>query len=132
MKKIGLVTYYNSDNYGAMLQAYALQEEIKRNNCECIIVSSDRFDFDLSSISKKDGKIKRILRNIVKHPHSIKVQANLLKPETKHQDKRVKFKNSDFRNQVFDKRTNEFYYTNKQIEENPPLFDGYVCGSDQI
>ena len=28
MKKVGIITFYNAHNYGAMLQAYALQEYI--------------------------------------------------------------------------------------------------------
>jgi hypothetical protein len=62
MKTIGLVTYYNSDNYGAMLQAYALKSEIERNSCRCIVISHDRFSTITKELAReprgKLGKIK--------------------------------------------------------------------------
>jgi hypothetical protein len=40
MKKVGLITYYG-ENYGAMLQAYALQMCVKEKGYECSIISND-------------------------------------------------------------------------------------------
>ncbi|WP_349763456.1 polysaccharide pyruvyl transferase family protein [Fusobacterium sp. SYSU M8D902] len=37
--KIGIVTYHNGSNYGAALQTFALQEEVKRNNYEVEIIN---------------------------------------------------------------------------------------------
>ena len=33
--KIGILTFHNADNYGAVLQCYALQEKLKKNFPEC-------------------------------------------------------------------------------------------------
>ena len=38
MKKIGILTFHCSDNYGAMLQAYALKTYLRRNNYQADIV----------------------------------------------------------------------------------------------
>lgn len=36
--KIGIITYHNAMNYGAVLQAYALQEWLKKNGCSVEIL----------------------------------------------------------------------------------------------
>ena len=40
MKKVGLITYYG-ENYGGMLQAYALQQYVKNIGYDCKIISND-------------------------------------------------------------------------------------------
>ena len=37
--KAGIVTFHKALNYGAVLQAYALQETLKRLNCDTYIVN---------------------------------------------------------------------------------------------
>ena len=64
MKKIGLVTLYNSDNYGALLQAYALQTTIRNLGCECEIVQHDRFGGGIDH-SRKTRRDK--LNNIIQY-----------------------------------------------------------------
>ncbi len=38
MKKIGVITYHRSNNYGAVLQAYALKSVISKLGGQCDIV----------------------------------------------------------------------------------------------
>lgn len=47
MKKIGIITFHRADNYGAVLQAVALQRAIIRLGYRCEIV-----DYDARAISK--------------------------------------------------------------------------------
>lgn len=136
MKKIGLVTYYNSENYGAMLQAYALKETINKNNCKCVLVAHDRFNLDIkkSSISKpnKLQKVKRVTKNLLSNPNAIRLKLSSFDETIKHQIKRVAFKNEKFRDEFFKDKTDDFYLTEEQILNNPPQLDAFVCGSDQI
>ena len=131
MKQIGLVTYYNSDNYGAMLQAYALKTEIEKNNCECTIISHDRFSAKTNEFQRNDnnhvnrwkfGQLVKGARLVV-----CKYQKSVV-----YEKERTRIKCSKFRDECFPKKTEVFYYSTKQILEDPPMFDGYVCGSDQI
>jgi hypothetical protein len=39
MKKIGLITYHATHNYGAVLQAYATQHAIEKTGCTCEIIN---------------------------------------------------------------------------------------------
>ena len=38
-KKVGIITFHNEQNYGAVLQAYALQETVKKLGCESYIIN---------------------------------------------------------------------------------------------
>ena len=39
MKKVGIITFHASHNYGSMLQAYALQQVVKSFGNECEIIN---------------------------------------------------------------------------------------------
>ena len=136
MKTIGLVTYYNSDNYGALLQAYALQREIVRDGCECTVISHNRFSVKIrENAGRKSGRLAkfgRLAKNVVRYPRSVKLRVSGLTKAVKHGKTRQQLANAAFRNAEFPATTEEFYVSTKQIMNNPPLFDGYVCGSDQI
>lgn len=41
MKKIGIITFHNGSNYGAALQTFALQEAIKKNSKNVMIINYD-------------------------------------------------------------------------------------------
>ena len=47
MKKVGIVTHYG-ENYGGMLQAYALQRYVKERGYDCKLISND-FLYDKSA-----------------------------------------------------------------------------------
>lgn len=53
-KKIGILTYHYSDNYGALLQAFSLQEVLKKNGFEVYIINL---------IPKPS--VKRFLKNLI-------------------------------------------------------------------
>ena len=42
MKKVAIITKYSSHNFGAMLQAYALQQTFLHLGAECTIIDYDR------------------------------------------------------------------------------------------
>ena len=136
MKTIGLVTYYNSDNYGAMLQAYALKSEIERNSCRCIVISHDRFSTITKELAReprgKLGKIKKFASMSLFQPRSMLIAAGSQQKQIKRGKQRTRIKCASFREESFKDRTEVFYYTTEQIMKDPPLCDGYVCGSDQI
>ncbi len=39
MKKVGILTFHRAHNYGAVLQAYALQETLNRLGNECVVIN---------------------------------------------------------------------------------------------
>lgn len=133
MKTIGLVTYYNSDNFGAMLQAYALKREIEKNGCRCTLISHNRFSVVHKELAGGSGsKTARRVKTGVRHPRSLKMIASGQTKDIKRGKKRAKIKCASFRDEFFPDKTEIFYYNTDQIMKDPPIFDGYVCGSDQI
>ncbi len=136
MKKIGLVTLYNSDNYGAMLQAYALQTTIRNLGCECEIVQHDRFGVPL----KKRGKTRRdklndtlqYLRMSLRHPRVLAYFWQSCDKWIKKGLKQHFASSREFQRDFFTNLSPVFYNSIQQIRDDPPRCDAYICGSDQI
>jgi hypothetical protein len=68
----------------------------------------------------------------ISQPRAILIIAKSQQKEIQRGKLRTRIKCAAFREESFNDRTEEFYYTTEQIMKEPPLFDGYVCGSDQI
>lgn len=117
MKKIGIINFHCAHNYGAMLQAYALQKEVNKNGYEGIIVD---FQPDIIMRCYKLWDIRKlrhpreVLRTIINYK-SLKLKYNVFEKFKKENMKLTKttkqIKKSDF-------NSNEFY--------------AFICGSDQI
>lgn len=136
MKKIGLVTLYNSDNYGAMLQAYALQTTICNLGCECEIVQHDRFGVSLERGGKirKDnlGSLIQYLELFLRNPRVLSYAWRAWDKGLKRALKQDTVKCREFRRDFFSRLSPVFYQSIRQIRDDPPRCDAFVCGSDQI
>lgn len=119
MSKIGILTYHTGYNYGASLQAYALQTSIKRlgKNCEIINFETERFVASREMFSRKPTRIKEIVKIATRLPY----YSSLKK-----------------RQALFDAYTREcldvspLYRTEDEVIEHATDYDCIVCGSDQI
>ncbi len=75
MKKVGVLTFHRAYNFGAALQAYALQYTIEKNGYKCQII-----DYRNPKIEKwfhnatLKVKIKNFLKYVLYHSYSIQVQ----------------------------------------------------------
>lgn len=125
--KIAILTFiWTSDNYGQLLQAYALQRYLKNlgHNVFFIRYQMGRISFREQLRFFRYDPIKRI-----KHFSS------LLSIKRKHQESQFKKNNprffDEFRNRFFEFSPQQ-YTTIKQLRKNPPEADVYICGSDQI
>lgn len=124
---VGLMTCY-INNYGACLQAYALQQAIVsgKHNCEIIRYTpyADlKKKFNLNTVTETNSvKIKRAIR----HP----IQFLARKKDRKNQALRdAKFEKFRTDNLIFSQRE---YYSWNELNQCADLYDAYVCGSDQI
>lgn len=123
MKTVGIITYHHYYNYGTMLQAYALQKKI-----ELLGYYSELIDFQqnnsLTSFQLLKIRIKRLPVYLKEHrKYSILAST-----------KEEFFE----RNAAYDSfyvrylKVGNFLYTNSDLlKDNPPIYDGYVVGSDQ-
>lgn len=129
--KIGVITFSSSkDNYGQMLQIYAMQHFLRKLGHECFLIRY--LDARKDDASFKWNKILIYLRKFplyvswyIKRKndrHLQKAYGNSSNNELRRFDKFL-FDNVDMTSQMYDAQS---------ILQNPPQADAYVCGSDQI
>lgn len=116
--KIGILTYHACFNYGACLQAYALQNAIKRQIPDCKIIdyqSKKLIDIN-HPFCKYPKHPKEIIKNITRFPYYNQLQ------------KRKKLFNNFINNDlILSKRCT----TDEDVKQECENYDYIVCGSDQ-
>lgn len=119
-KKVGIITFHASHNYGSMLQAYALQQTVLGMGCECEIINfrTERQQEFYRPIFSKGSFVDRLKRSLFYAPY-------LSSWKKKHQ--------------LFEKFIKERYHlsqkeytTLEELEQADLDYDIYVSGSDQI
>lgn len=117
-KSVALMTWHTDDNYGTVLQAYALREQIKKNGFEKV---------DLIASTPNRPVLKLIKRLKV---NNLITKILLSKENIKNKCLEKTFKFNKFRESKFT--------FSKKCEDASDLFllndeyDKFVCGSDQI
>lgn len=121
--KIGIITYWQSnDNYGQVLQCFALQQQLKKMGHEPFLIK-------YAPLKKRMSFGHKLLRTLLIYPVFQKIYVTLLA-------KRLASKNQQRRFAEFRERnilTNGVIYRGfSDLRNNPPLADCYICGSDQV
>lgn len=110
--KIGIMTFHWATNYGAVLQAYALQEYLTqlKNDVEIIdyVPFTQRKGLMKCFVSRNFLTVKKKLKGYLKEVKIRKFRIEHLKLST------------------------HKYSSNAELCSNPPQYDAYICGSDQI
>jgi hypothetical protein len=119
--KVGLLTYHNTINYGAALQTYASQNIINQLGAECEIidyVNSQRIQsYSIPALAKSElskGNIKTAVRMLLGWYLVSKRKSNFV---------------SFYKNNLI---TSKPYRSHSEIMEEPPIYDRYIVGSDQV
>lgn len=115
--KIGIVTFHFVNNFGGALQAYAL-----KSACESLGTEAHLIDYRQWFIRFTD--MVRMFP-ITKNP---KVIISGLRTMGKRIGRRRRF--AAFRQEFLS--CGQTYYYSRAIEKDPPGYDRYICGSDQI
>jgi hypothetical protein len=120
MKKIGILTFHASHNYGSMLQAFALQQALKKLGYEPKIINlrTERqkkmysYFFD-----RKTNSLKLLIKKMLLSPYKkgLKIQHD---------------KFESFLKNYLD--CTEEYSRLEQLKEKELNFDSYIVGSDQV
>ena len=119
-KKIGIITFHAADNYGAVLQAYALQTYISTQGHEAEII-----DFAPDSVKKANTPlfvheksfVKKLIKQILIIPNYFKL-------------KKRNRKFNEFRN-AWLKRSQHFG-SSEEIRNSTHNYDLCITGSDQV
>lgn len=119
MKNIAILTYHTGFNYGASLQAYALQQVVKRYEPNCKIINFETLRFVASR--------EMFSRQITRPKEAIKVLTRLPYWTSLHR-----------RQAMFDDYTQTclditpLYRTEQEVIDHAAEYDCIICGSDQI
>jgi hypothetical protein len=125
--RIGVMTFWwSEDNYGQLLQCYALQKYLRNAGHDAYII---RYN------SCNDYIKSPLWRNIIKAFNPVKLYKYLLSKKQK-KNELLEKRNSprgfeNFRNKYII-QSEKIYYTYKELAENPPEADIYIVGSDQV
>jgi len=125
--KVGILTFWwSEDNYGQLLQCYALQKYLRDAGHDAYLI---RY------ISINDYIKLSTWEKIRKASNPIKLWsflANMKRRIVNGKEKRANPRNfTDFRNKHIN-QSERIYYTYKELFENPPFADVYIVGSDQV
>lgn len=130
--KIGIITYWQSnDNYGQLLQCFALQRYFIQIGHEPFLIR-----YDMANRHMANSKWKKVLKILMVYPvlkyllnkKKMRQQAKLLAEISK---KNTLRKFDDFRKQMI-VQSSQLYSSLKELQHNPPQADLYVTGSDQV
>lgn len=136
MKKVGIITmYYDSNNYGGVLQAYALQKIIEKLGYDCEQISfakkgnknflnkfKSRCDekniiFALKWVNNRVNKV--LVSKLAKYIYQDKYNSDIKIRKEKFKDYRKNIPHSEV-------------YNSENIANCVDLYDVFICGSDQI
>jgi len=118
MSTFGIITFHDSYNFGAVLQAYALQETVKSFGVDCKIINYRRKSTKIAYKIFRDGITKF---NIYYNLNALTKYSLLKKREKKFEKFITNYMNLSIELKSY-----------QELEKNYPKYDGYICGSDQI
>lgn len=117
MKSVGLITMHKVLNAGSALQAYALYEKVKQLGYACELIDYKYpNEFHRKNSHKKSSFISLLLPRI---------KYFVLYRSRKQKKRFLQFWKTAW-------KSSTFYPTPVEIHENPPKYDIYLAGSDQI
>lgn len=119
MKSIGIITIHKINNYGSVLQAYALQ-----NVCERMGYNVEIIDYDFPNNFHRSNKYATKSDTQPNEPKWIKA---LFAKALVRQHKGIRSFVDKYQNLSSNK-----YPQVEDFTSNPPLYDVYITGSDQL
>lgn len=134
--KIGIITFWKSrDNYGQVLQCYALQKALENMGhdpylIKCALITAPKKCRTLKTICDK------ILKVLMIYPLFVAVARRISKVRDNKYAKIISEKN---KNRCFEefrmnniKGTDKIYRDIDDLRKDPPVADCYITGSDQV
>ncbi|MBO4840476.1 MAG: polysaccharide pyruvyl transferase family protein [Bacteroidaceae bacterium] len=125
--KIGIVTFWQTrDNYGQMLQCWALQHQLLAMGHEPFLIRyrhTEAFDFNFKI------SIKNFIKNFIRFRFSRLFPKRTILPPLSDKDLERDFES--FKSKYLFMSSNE-YLSIKDLRRQPPEADCYIVGSDQV
>ena len=125
--KIGIMTFWwSEDNYGQLLQCYALQKYLRDQGHDPFLI---RYD------PRNDYAPTPLYRKLLKALNPVKLAGYLsLKRRMYLSSKEYTTHNRQFSifRDTYLKQSERIYYSYDELKANPPQADCYIVGSDQV
>lgn len=119
MKEIGIITFHKSNNYGSVLQAYALQQAVSGLGYSNEIIDYEPRNYDyLYALFRKINSIDDVKYNLGNLKYASVIQ-------------RVQKAFEEFRLKYI-QLTKESYVYGKSLDQLDNQYKNMICGSDQI
>ena len=119
--KVGIMTYYDPYNFGAVLQAHALQQVLAGFGMEPEIIAYDRKKFGRSRSETLAAKRVPLWQRVVGKYYWMRFDGLSVRKRRYDEFRANSLSISDSR-----------YASEQELRERPPDYDAFVCGSDQI
>ncbi|MBW8014713.1 MAG: polysaccharide pyruvyl transferase family protein [Planctomycetes bacterium] len=111
------VTHQNAINYGAVLQAYALQQQLRKLGVDDELLDLKRYD----RLYFREFKFNKYLPSYIYN--------NIINLSYVHKTRKRIVRFRDFVEKNI--KTTRSYRTSEEIIDDPPVADAYITGSDQ-
>lgn len=125
--KIGIMTFWwSEDNYGQLLQCYALQKYLRDQGHDPFLI---RYD------PRNDYTATPLYRKLLKALNPVKLAGYLSFQRRKYLSaKEYTIHNRQFGlfRDTYLKQSEQIYYSYDELKANPPGADCYIVGSDQV
>jgi len=114
--------WWSEDNYGQLLQCYALQKYLRDMGHDAYLIRYDR---------RRDFKLS-VGRKILKASNPVKLYNFFKRKIIDRKERRDNLRDfEEFRNKHIKQSERKYYYY-KELVESPPVADIYIVGSDQV
>lgn len=124
--KIGVITFWQSqDNYGQILQCWALQKYLREKGHEAFLI---RYTHEMPKPLLGE-QIKKIIKA---YPVFIKIGKILKRAESHNKISSIPNRNFDEFKKKYIIKSPSIYRNIVDIQRNPPQADCYIVGSDQV
>lgn len=129
--RIGVITFSGSkDNYGQLLQCYAMQVYLRNRGHEPFLIRYHDTPI-VDTTGFKVGKLLTYLRRLPEYLHWYIARHKESKDNIRYQSL-ADFERRDFEGFLSRNIEQTPVFDKESIETNPPVADVYICGSDQI
>ncbi len=141
MKRVGILTFHRVINYGALLQAYALQRKIEELGFDAEIIDyASAGTMDQHHGNAKDSMMRKVLiyaSNPTKHYGHIKRRLELrvvrrLEDQLFKKQSLRQFQSFELFKEGYLKISNRSYNTIDDLNETNRIYDSIIAGSDQV
>ena len=126
MKSVGIINFHRANNYGAVLQAYAIMRAVSNLGYRAEII-----DFIPEALIL-NYQAKTEFRKLVKQLGILRATRSFIK---RLPGRRVRAIRESLFTEMREKYlilSREKYFTSEEIRKNPPKYDAYITGSDQV